>query len=290
MALDDILKGEVLQYGGATGSLKNTLERVRKGEGPSDVNSRSDGNLDRQNISIVVSYLTENDDSGMTPAEANAILADERVTDEMKTRIFLPYLPQAYEHFKGNLVERVSRENNYNEMISEIEGESILGIALATNPSGDIGEEYAEIVSSKRNYDEWSDKYEAGDVGSYMNSLHPAFKAILESTDSKGERIFSDEDIKEYLGLRVQYHQTNFLVGLEVDIEMYNKGKKTRDQGLVDSSINEDKIRGYLTAVGANIEDAQRTDLYEATGIGYAGHLATLKRNRENEAFMGMVA
>lgn len=285
MALDDVIRGEVLQYGGATGSLKGTVSRIRAGEGPSDR-----GTLERQNLDLILAYILETNNSEMTPGDAQAILSDRRVTDEMKTQAFMPYLVPAYEHFKGNLVDRVSQNDNYHEMISNINGESILNVALSVTPSEDIGEEYTELVQSKRKYEEWTEKHEAGDTAAYLNSIHPAFKTILESTNKEGTRIFSDENIKEYIKRRISYHQEILLSGLGVNVEMYEQGKRTRNQELVDSSINGDTIREYLTAVSGNIEDDQRSELYEATGIVYADHLAIEARNAQNAAHQANIA
>tara|TARA_Y100000034_G_C6887973_1_gene407972 strand:- start:1342 stop:2205 length:864 start_codon:yes stop_codon:yes gene_type:complete len=287
MTLEETLKGEVLQYGGSAGALKSVLTRVRDGQGPSDR-----GTLRNQELNLILNYITETDDSDMTPAEAEAILRDRRVTDEQKTQAFMPYLPQAYEHFKGNLIDRVSQDDNHREMISTIEGESLLGVALATPISEDLegNEEYADVIKSKQEYDKWSEKHEEGNTDEYLNSLHPAFKAILESTNAEGERLFSNDEIGEYLGIRAQYHQSEFFNGIGVDVERFNQGKRTRNQEMADSSVNTESVRNYIGVISEGLEEDQKTELYEETGIAYAGHLAQENLNRQNAEYQALAA
>ena len=287
MALDDIVKGEVLEFGGSTGALKSVLTRVQEGQGPSDR-----GTLRNQELGLILNYLVNNEDSEMTEAEADAILRNRRLTDEAKTQAFMPYLVPAYDHFKGNLVDRVSQDDNYTEMISEVAGESLLGIALATPVSEDLenNEQYSDIIKSKRSYDTWSEKHKEGDTNAYLESLHPAFRALLASTDDEGERLFSDEDIKEYLGIRASYHQTQFLSGIGVDVEKFNQGQRSRNQELKDSAVNEESVRNYIGTISEGLEEDQKPALYEETGIAYANHLAQENLNRQNAEYQRAVA
>ena len=291
MALDDIVKGEVLEFGGSTGALKSVLTRVQEGQGPSDINSRARGNLGHGERDLIIKYLIDTNETDMTPAEIQEILRDRRLTEERKTEIFLPYLPQAYEHFKGDLVDKVSQDDNYGEMISNIEGESLLGIALSVKiPENLQNEQYSEVIESKKEYDKWSEKSKQGDTDAYLESLHPAFRALLASTDDEGERLFSNDDLEEYLQLRTSFHQGQFFSGIGIDVEKYSQGQRSRNQELKDSAVNEESVRNYIGTISEGLEEDQKPALYEETGIAYANHLAQENLNRQNAEYQRAVA
>src|SRR3989344_1253857 len=193
MALDDILKDELLQLGGATGNLKGTRERILRGEGPSD----RDG-FSREAQEFIIQYAGDG-----SPLRPDELALMRSTSDEERENALSKYLKVAYEKASKQLIAKVSQDDNSQAMIKEMSGQPLLGVALSVPLYGlENKEEYGETVQNKQNYKTWQLKFDKGDIKFYVQNSHPVIQEILKTK--------KESQIKEFMEMRVNYHRSKF--------------------------------------------------------------------------------
>jgi len=273
MALDDILKDELLQLGGATGNLKGTRERILRGEGPSDR-----GGFSREAQEFIIQYAGDG-----SPLRPDELALMRSISDEERENALSKYLKVAYEKASEKLIAKVSQDNHYQTMIGEMSGQPLLEVALSIPLSGlENKEEYGETVQNKQEYEVWQSKLDEGNIEFYIQNSNPVIQEILK-TKKKNQ-------VKEFMETRVNYHRSKFVSEFITDPEEFEKAQKRRDPKAIDATIDSEKLKAYLGRVVEDIEDANKTKAYEEIGIMYSAHLANHIQEQQNEAYRQQVA
>jgi len=268
MALDDVLRGEMLQLGGATGNLKGTRERILRGEGPSDR-----GDFNREIQEIIIQYTRDG-----SPLRPDEIAVIRSLSEEERGKVFSKYLPIAYKNASKQLIAKVSQNDNSQSMIKEMLGQPLLEVALSVPLYGlENKEEYGETVQNKQDYEVWQSKFDKGDIKFYVQNSHPVIQEILKTK--------KESQIREFMEMRVNYHKSKFISEFITDPEEFEKAQKRRDPKAIDATIDSGKLKEYLGKVVGDIGDLNKRQAYEEIGIMYAGHLANHIREQRDEGY-----
>jgi hypothetical protein len=261
MALDDIVdeihgtkkKERIGRDGAEAAILKQTLERIKEGEGRSE-----SGNYDKGVMQLVLK------NSGDLPPEFADFSILDLLSAEELNPIIDKYLPGAYKTAKKNLVKDV--ETEYTAILGEIDGNSMLKIVSDMPVPMKVEKEYEPAREAQEMSKKYSKIAEKEDVGAYLKTIkNKLIKEILEKAEKRDKK-----EVLKYAQIRAQIEQTKFLGYFANDTRSLFEALKEKDLVAINKQLKTDKLREYIT--GGIKGDKKPEDTYESIGIAYTGY------------------
>lgn len=238
MALDDRSRGRILEEGSKSHVFENIIEEYVK---PGKLIPKE--NLER--IIAVNHYGT---------AEAEMV---RKVPD----RELHPVINEGYELAQTSLAEAV--QDDYSEVLSGLEAGGIteeggimpgpLGTAVLGTPGND--DENDEIGKSAKEYQEWKQASENGDIAFYIEKADPILRTAIK---------LYKEEAKEAMKQRAQIEGGKVLIHFTKEDDSFDGEAMKQYLNRNISGLNdEDKQKAYAVAgkgyfEQANMEEAQR--------------------------------
>jgi len=275
MALDDIVNESIKAIGNHNAVLRDTVNRIKSGQGPTD-----DGKFEDEQTALFLNYTRDD-----IPDEYDGSFSDElgehietvnSLPEEEKNAQIIKHLPSAHKTARDRLVKRV--EPNYTAILDELDGQNLFNLFAQAPLAENTHDKYEQTRKAKREFDKWERAVKTGDTDVYTASVtHPVIREILK-------KYRDSELIKKFMQNRMARAQEAWLRPY-ADIEKLQEAMKNKDRKAVEEALKTDEIRKYLLANTSALSEEPKIEAYEITGITYSNYLIEKAKQERNDGF-----